>query len=26
MIDAIHQAATMEAVYQSIQNSQWVSV
>jgi xylose dehydrogenase (NAD/NADP) len=26
MNDAIHQAATMEAVYQSIQNSQWVSV
>jgi len=26
MDDAIHQAATMEAVYQSIQNGQWVSV
>jgi len=26
MNDAIHQAATMEAVYQSIQKSQWVSV
>jgi xylose dehydrogenase (NAD/NADP) len=26
MNDAIHQAETMEAVYQSIQNSQWVSV
>ena len=26
MNDAIHQAAVMEAVYQSIQNSQWVSV
>jgi len=26
MDDAIHQAATMEAVYQSIQKSQWVSV
>jgi hypothetical protein len=26
MDDAIHQAASMEAVYQSIQNSQWVSV
>ena len=26
MVDAVHQAATMEAVYQSIQNSQWVSV
>jgi len=26
MLDANHQAATMEAVYQSIQKSQWVSV
>jgi len=26
MNDAIHQAATMEAVYQSIQKNQWVSV
>ena len=26
MDDAIHQAATMEAVYQSIQKGQWVSV
>jgi len=26
MNDAIHQAATMEAVYQSIQNSHWISV
>ena len=26
MDDAIHQAAAMEAVYQSIQNRQWVSV
>jgi len=26
MHDAIHQAATMEAVYQSIQNSHWISV
>jgi xylose dehydrogenase (NAD/NADP) len=26
MDDAIHQAATMEAVYQSIQNIQWASV
>ena len=26
MTDAVDQAATMEAVYQSIQNSQWVSV